>query len=72
MDSEPSNDAAEKQFEDILSLVLARSRGEVENDDVEKALSSIVAAHAPSSVGLANGEGPDPPPRGQDLTWYNM
>ena len=45
----PNNGNVQGQFEDLLSLVLARSRGEVGNDDVENALSSIVAAHAPSS-----------------------
>lgn len=39
----PDNDVA-SQFDDIVSMILARSRGEVENDDIEHALSSIVAA----------------------------
>ncbi|KAL7527148.1 hypothetical protein ACHAWF_002056 [Thalassiosira exigua] len=41
----------QEPFDDLLSLVMARSRGEVGNEAVENAISSIVAAHAPSSVG---------------------
>lgn len=39
--------ATTTKFDDLLSLVLARSRGEVGEDAVENALSSIVASHAP-------------------------
>lgn len=45
----PDNSGVEGKFEDLLSLVLARSRGEVGNDAVENALSSIMSEHAPSS-----------------------
>eukprot|EP00956_Cyclotella_meneghiniana_P008005 scaffold10670_cov60-Cyclotella_meneghiniana.AAC.4 len=41
-DDDNNNNTVESQFEDILSLVIARSRGEVGNDAVENALSSIV------------------------------
>eukprot|EP00581_Thalassiosira_minuscula_P012901 CAMPEP_0183719102 /NCGR_PEP_ID=MMETSP0737-20130205/12178_1 /TAXON_ID=385413 /ORGANISM="Thalassiosira miniscula, Strain CCMP1093" /LENGTH=580 /DNA_ID=CAMNT_0025948803 /DNA_START=27 /DNA_END=1769 /DNA_ORIENTATION=- len=47
----PDGSKVQGQFEDLLSLVLARSRGEVGNDDVEKALSSIVAGQVPSTSG---------------------
>ena len=43
------------QVETILSLVLARSRGEVGNEAVETALSSIVATHAPTSTSSSVG-----------------
>ena len=46
----------DEQVEDLLSLVLARTRGEVGNDAVENVLSSIVSAHAPSSS-LSGGDG---------------
>eukprot|EP00804_Cyclotella_cryptica_P014289 CCRYP_020759-RA/>CCRYP_020759-RA protein AED:0.05 eAED:0.05 QI:50/1/1/1/0.75/0.6/5/224/554 len=36
------SDTVESRFEDILSLVIARSRGEVGNDAVESALASII------------------------------
>ncbi|KAL7541750.1 hypothetical protein ACHAXR_011593 [Thalassiosira sp. AJA248-18] len=41
------NGNAEGKLDELLSLVLARSRGEVGNEAVENALSSIVAEHAP-------------------------
>jgi len=44
------------QVENILSLVLARSRGEVGNEAVETALSSIVATHAPTSSSVGRCE----------------
>lgn len=44
--------SVESQFEDILSLVIARSRGEVGSDAVENALASLVPASAPP---VANG-----------------
>ncbi|KAL9188405.1 hypothetical protein ACHAXT_006783 [Thalassiosira profunda] len=46
----------EGQLDHVLNVVLARSRGEVGNDAVEKALSSIVAEHAPSKS-TASGSG---------------
>jgi hypothetical protein len=42
--------SVDDKLESILSLVLACSRGEVGNDAVENALSSIVADHAPPSA----------------------
>ena len=36
----------QRQFEDILALVLARSRGEAEDADVERALSAVVPTAA--------------------------
>lgn len=43
----------EDRFENLLSLVLARSRGEVGNNEVENALSSIVAEQLPPSRAVA-------------------
>lgn len=54
-DDAPANSSkADSKLDDLLSLVLARTRGEVGNDDVEQALSSIVAAHAPPPPGKAS------------------
>jgi hypothetical protein len=41
------NDEVDVKLEEILSLVMACSRGEVGHDAVENALSSIVSDHAP-------------------------
>jgi hypothetical protein len=38
--------SVESRFEDILSLVIARSRGEVGNEEVESALSSLIPVPA--------------------------
>mmetsp|Transcript_14760 Transcript_14760/g.27939 ORF Transcript_14760/g.27939 Transcript_14760/m.27939 type:complete len:515 (-) Transcript_14760:147-1691(-) len=46
MDSGTSENVS-NQFDDIVSLVLARSRGEVENDAVENALASLVGSNEP-------------------------
>ena len=49
-----NNNTVESQFEDILSLVIARSRGEVGNDAVENALSSIVVVPKTSQNGATS------------------
>lgn len=49
MANETGGGSVDDKLDSILSLVLACSRGEVGNDAVENALSSIVADHAPSS-----------------------
>ena len=51
--TETGSGGVDEKLENILSLVLACSRGEVGNDAVESALSSIVADHAPSSSGTS-------------------
>ena len=43
------NDEVDVKLEEILSLVMACSRGEVGHDAVENALSSIVGEHTPSN-----------------------
>lgn len=47
MDSDTSENDVSNQLDSIVSLVLARSRGEVENDAVENALTSLVGSSAP-------------------------
>ncbi len=47
MDSDRSENDVSNQLDSIVSLVLARSRGEVENDAVENALTSLVGSSAP-------------------------
>ena len=47
------NGTLDGQVEDLLSLVLARTRGEVGNDAIENALDDLVANHAPTSSGGA-------------------
>ena len=59
----PGNTSAEGQFDELLSLVLARSRGEVGNDAVEDALSSIIVSSQPST---AAGGGGAPSARNKD------
>ena len=49
--------SVDDKLESILSLVLACSRGEVGNDAVENALSSIVADHAPPSAAAVTAAG---------------
>lgn len=49
------NDKVDVKLEEILSLVLACSRGEVGHDAVENALSSIVGDHAPSNLSGGHG-----------------
>src|SRR5210317_2175369 len=49
VEASSGNASVDGQLDDLLSLVMARSRGEVGNDAVENALSSIVSSHAPSS-----------------------
>jgi hypothetical protein len=44
------NGNVDAKLDEILNLVMACSRGEVGNDAVESALSSIVSEHAPSST----------------------
>ena len=41
----PSASNVESSFENIISLVMARSRGEVASEDVESALNSIIPMH---------------------------
>jgi len=48
MATETGSGSVNDKLENILSLVLACSRGEVGNEAVENALSSIVADHAPA------------------------
>jgi hypothetical protein len=48
MATETGSESVNDKLENILSLVLACSRGEVGNEAVENALSSIVADHAPA------------------------
>jgi hypothetical protein len=40
----PSNIATHEKFDDLISLVMRRSRGEVGNDDIEDAINSIIGA----------------------------
>lgn len=50
---EMPNGTLDGQVEDLLSLVLARTRGEVGNDAVENALDDLVANHTSTSSGGA-------------------
>ena len=45
----PSDSAADGKFDDLISLVMRRSRGEVGNDDIEDAINSIIGAPAAAS-----------------------
>ena len=40
----PSSSTVDAKFDDLISLVMRRSRGEVENDDIENAINSIIGA----------------------------
>lgn len=51
-DNNDGDDAAEGQLDSILSLVMARSRGEVGNDAVESALSCVVPSTTASRRGV--------------------
>jgi len=44
-----SDSAADGKFDDLISLVMRRSRGEVGNDDIEDAINSIIGAPAASA-----------------------
>ena len=46
----PSDSAADGKFDDLISLVMRRSRGEVGNDDIEDAINSIIGAPAAAST----------------------
>lgn len=46
----PSGSAADGKFDDLISLVMQRSRGEVGNDDIEDAINSIIGAPAAASA----------------------
>ncbi len=46
----PSDSAADGKFDDLISLVMQRSRGEVGNDDIEDAINSIIGAPAAASA----------------------
>ena len=42
----PGNGAGDDKFDELISLVMRRSRGEIGNDDVENAISSIIPSSA--------------------------
>jgi hypothetical protein len=56
------NGNVDAKLDEILNLVMACSRGEVGNDAVESALSSIVSEHAPSSTSTASTSATVEPP----------
>ena len=45
-DPPPGNGAGDDKFDELISLVMRRSRGEIGNDDVENAISSIIPSSA--------------------------
>ena len=56
------NGNVDAKLDEILNLVMACSRGEVGNDAVESALSSIVSEHAPSSTSTSSSSATVEPP----------
>ena len=42
----PGNGAGDDKFDELISLVMRRSRGEIGNDDIENAISSIIPSSA--------------------------
>jgi hypothetical protein len=55
------NGNVDAKLDEILNLVMACSRGEVGNDAVESALSSIVSEHAPTSSTSSKSATVEPP-----------
>lgn len=55
----PRNIATDEKFDDLISLVMRRSRGEVGNDDIEDAINSIIGASSARNVKNNNAIIPD-------------